>query len=512
MSSYRLVMVVALLIVELGVPRILPGQPIDPPEMATKTGMLDCTLFHPDGKPFSGAVIEPGPAMTSNFSVDSIHKEPLATSDESGRFRIEAATDEAMGLTAFVIADGMVMDLVSSRSIGDRPLHIALRPEVPMKVIVLDQTGQPIRGAWVSPHTIYFREAFWISEVTPKVIDRIKVSSDRKGEAVLKKVDEKDVQAVWVEKPGHGHRVYWLPKNRSAGSTVELRWCEAPHELLVRVTDADSNPSEEMMIDVSMPDEAVNPLVIKDPQVGYRRFEATNEKGESRFDFIPVGQVDIHVRPSHRFIGTSFEVGQRKLQAGQLELETIEMPPLHPVHFSILDTSEGLGHSGIDVVFRKKIGARYVFATGTTDEDGLGEVWLEQGSWDVEIQHLDTIPDGYVLSGPVKTQKLMVEDDDRIKTVLPILISKGKTIEGSIEGVDLLSLRSDWIFATGRDAQGVEVEVWGKCKMDGTFRITVPVDWSEMTVETFEISHAPVTNRRKLKIESRQPWKLRWEP
>ncbi len=78
-----------------------------------------------------------------------------------------------------------------------------------------------------------------------------------------------------------------------------------------------------------------------------------------------------------------------------------------------------------------------------------------------------------------------------------------------IRGVDLSTLRADWIIASIQNKfTGETDELQGRYDANGKFEVTIPNGTKDEAIESFEISHSPVTNRQKLTIVSRNPWLL----
>ena len=190
----------------------------------------------------------------------------------------------------------------------------------------------------------------------------------------------------------------------------------------------------------------------------------------------------------------------------------LKFPVTKKVQFSVLDTSHFLPHPNIEALFRKRSVNGNCFARERTGEDGLGEVTLELGTWEVEVRN-STLPDGYYFSGPIETQQIVVIKEDDSKPVPPILIAKGRVLDGSFDGVDLTELRADWIFISIRDSTGAEVEYQGRHDIQGNFRVTLPPDYKNEEIVRFRIARATGPNRLgSLTIVSKSPWKLTWTP
>lgn len=105
----------------------------------------------------------------------------------------------------------------------------------------------------------------------------------------------------------------------------------------------------------------------------------------------------------------------------------LKFPVTKKVQFSVLDTSHFLPHPNIEALFRKRSVNGNCFARERTGEDGLGEVTLELGTWEVEVRN-STLPDGYYFSGPIETQQIVVIKEDDSKPVPPILIALKSTL------------------------------------------------------------------------------------
>jgi hypothetical protein len=477
---------------------------------SSKFEFLDCTVVDADGLPMESVQVFDCPSYFELQDRTWVASSYLGDTDTSGRFRFERRTDNPMGLAAYLVAEGKVCDLLSSAMIGSRPLQVRMQNQSNFEVVVYDESKKPIRNAKVAPKGLYFPNSFWHAPLSNAVIEKLGTRTDELGRARLKGANAKHLESVQVDIEGKGSRTFLLPTYWDRESTIELVWTDFPGSLRCKVVDIEGVPVSNVRLLVRSPSEEVNSLVIKKPTIEYSTIIRTDGRGECLISDIPIDQVDVEYAYDDSS-GIEFSAGPVSILPDSIATIELQFPVTRQVQFSVLDTSHFMEHPKIEVTFRKQTDTGFCFATGRTDEDGIGEVTLELGKWEVSVRD-ETLPDGYYLSGSVMNRQIVVNDESNPKPVPPFLIANGRVLEGSFDGVDLAELRADWIFVSIRDSKGEESEYRGKHDTQGNFRVTLPPDCKDGDIEKFEVCYIPVTNRRSLTVVSKSPWKLTWKP
>lgn len=430
-------------------------------------------------------------------------QEPIAVSDRRGRIRVDGtAPVAAIGIRAvFLLKDGKACDLVES-SFLNRGTKIRIEKESPLSVIVYDEQGKPLEGATVAPSTIDFEHAFWESFITPAMIARLQNKVDATGRVQVHGAKEGRMQQLVVNFPGKGTRGFAIPKNRNKDEPVELIWPNFQGAIRCKVVDANGAPVAN--VPVTAVNES-NSLAINKPTVNYWDSGYTDAEGIYVFEHIPVQDVAVESLLRERRSNHASQKNISVVNGKTIEIE-LRFEEARPVHFSVIDVSEFEGHEGIEVVFRKTIGEHRFFAQCKTDDEGRGTVELTNGKWDVEIQHLQSIPRGYVLQGPVRARVIEVTSKQAEFNVPPLSIERGDLIEGTIRGFDLASFRSNFVFATVKSKE--EEEYSGSFDLNGNFSVTVPKGTDPESIDQFQISGEPRSNRQLLRIVDRENWVL----
>ena len=484
----------------------LQGQEVE--AKLAKLEFLDCTVVDTDGRPLENVQVidcdrnylffelhEPGQITTSH----------LTATDLSGKFRVERRTNDPMGLAAFLIAEGKACDFVSSAKVGLRPFQVRMQSESNIEVVVYDERMKPIQNAKVAPKESYFPNSRGTNQLSNAVIQQLQTRTDISGRTRLKGASAKHLQSVQVDLDGKGSRSFFLPENWDRDSTLELVWPDFQGSLRCKVVDNEGVPMSNVLVSVRSSEEAANGLVIKRPTVEFSASARTDDRGECLINDIPVDQVDVQIAYDFRR-GVHVSAGPVSILPNLTVTVELKFPETRQVQFSVVDTSHSLGHPNIEVVFRKRTHNGVCFARVRTEEDGIGEVTLELGTWEIGVANTDTLPDGYYLSELTEIQEIVVGKEDAPKPVPPILIAKGRVLEGSMEGVDLAELRADWISVLIPDSAGREFEYRGKHDQKGSFRITLPLDCRDDKIGNFAFG------RGSLNVISKSPWKLTWKP
>jgi hypothetical protein len=143
-----------------------------------------------------------------------------------------------------------------------------------------------------------------------------------------------------------------------------------------------------------------------------------------------------------------------------------------------------------------------------TNEDGIGEVRVQEGEWYFSIERT-SLPAGYCIYYPERISKLVINEQD-VDVLAPALhIGRGRQLKGRIEGVDLKTVRFDWINVERKKTS----ENWsGNWSVEGDFSIVVPDYLTLEEIEGFDMVGAVSGKRGTLSIESREPMILRWTP
>lgn len=468
-----------------------------------KLEFLDCTVVDADGRPLENVQVLDCDRNYLFFELHdpaSIATSHLATTDMSGKFRVERRTNDPIGLAAFLIAEGKACDFVSSAKAGLRPFQVRMQSESNIEVVVYDERMKPIQNAKVAP-----KESRGTNQLSNAVIQQLQTKTDFSGRTRLKGAIAKHLQSVQVDLDGRGSRSFLLPENWDRDSTLQLVWTDFQGSLRCKVVDNKGVPMPNALVSVRSSEEAVNGLLIKKPTVEFSTSGRTDGRGECLINDIPIDQVDVQIAYDFRR-GVHVSAGPVAIVPNSTSTVELKFPETRQVQFSVVDTSHSLGHPNIEVIFRKRTHNGLCFARGRTEEDGIGEVTLELGTWDVEVSNTETLPDGYYISGLIESHQIVVGNEDAPKPVPPILIAKGRVLEGSIEGVDLAELRADWISVLILDSAGREFEYRGKHDQKGNFRITLPPDCQDDKIGNFAFG------RGSLNVVSKSPWKLTWKP
>jgi hypothetical protein len=472
------------------------------------------------GQPVRGAELWIGPKMWGTefpAPIELSQKKPVFVTQEDGRFRLECKTGQSMGYTAFVYAPGFNVVLLSSATIGDRPIHIRLVREDSATVLVKDKQGRPIANANVTAYRSSFDNAFWIANLTPEFAERVMVNTNSRGEATVKGFARQSIETILVEREERGKQTYVVPRadsNETVESRITIDWLDATScSLTLRASKANGEPLPGCMVVANVVSEEFNPNVMTRSKLGYTQFGTTDEQGMCVLSNISIDQIELLVRPPDAM---GCETQSRIVDVKSHSTKPVEFTfsPTYRTVFSIIDETGNASCQGINVFFRKRVGTnsrRPAMANASADEDGLGEVELEEGTWQCEIGSVRSLPSDTYAPKSDPPLVFEVKATNKNNAALPLTIRRGKRLEGTITGLDMKEVWSDFLFATCR-MDGKEQEFEGVCFNDGTFRIVLPETVDPASLDQFRISYAPVTNVRTLKVVSRSPLQLRWEP
>ena len=465
---------------------------------------MDCTIVDEEGSPIFGAMVFDCPNFYLLKDPSAPNAASLTTTNSLGHFRLERKpANQSWGV--FVFAEGKVVDMLRN-GVGHRSKQVRLKDESRIEVIVYDERGKPIQGAKVAPSVLDFRASSWSYFLSPAVIEQLQSTTDATGRTLLRGADANALNAIQVDIGNGSKRTFELPAKMDRNSPIVLNWKSFHGSLRCRVLDHQNRPVRNAPVTLSSLDENANSLVITEPTISFIQCAHTDDRGECNFREVPAPEVDVRCNygdQDHR--GVLVESKSIPIRHNEITKVELKFLPTKTVEFSVLDTSELKQHAGVSVVFRKDQVSRNVFATGTTNEEGLGSVTLEVGTWDVEIQQLSSLPKGYFLSDPTETKQIVVTEDAEAKPVPPILIAKGRTIEGKISGVDFAELRSSELVANVIEPSGTERQFCGAFQLNGDFQITLPSDTSDEQIVGFRIPRAA----QKLTISLKSPWMLK---
>lgn len=469
----------------------------EPPSNTTKDAeALEFFVIDDDGEPLAGVEAHwwaMGPIRPESA-------EPIAVSDRSGRIRIDGAEPQtAIGVRwVLLLKDGKACDLIES-SYLNRGVKLTMEKEVPLSVIVYDEEGKPMEGANVSPSAINFDR--W-SYLTPSMIARLQNQVDATGRVQVHGAKEGCIEELAVSVPGKGTRGFTIPSDRAKDEPVELIWPNFHGAIRCKVIDSKGAPV------VNAPVTAMNetnPLAIKKPSINYWNSGLTNEEGIYLFEDIPVANVAIESIFRERCSNHASQKNIPVVNGKTIDIE-LKLEETRPVHFSVLDVSDYVGHAGIKVVFRKSVGDQNFFAWASTDAKGQGAVDLTMGRWEIDIRDLELIPVGYLPQGPITSRVIEVTSKQTEFKVPPLAIVRGDLLEGTIRGFDLASFRSNFIVAIVKSKK--EEKYLGKFDLDGNFRVTVPKGTAPESLVRFQLSVAPRRALKELRIVDREEWIL----
>lgn len=453
----------------------------------------------------------PNAWLIQRFTDLYIPESPLEIqTDELGRFDINIPEfhndDASIPLPAdqvgfFVFAPGYMVRSLYGSYVLNREIEIVMTPQQPKEVELVNENGDPIAGAKVTP---------WNGNIGLGLAmqSRLESITDQNGKAQLANFDENlsSIQATLTD----GERYLFVLPDSSTSPQSTIRCMVKRFQSTIRVTvlDADNQPiglttGSEALIFASTSEEEINPLLVRTPTSCTQAFGKTDKSGTFSFQATSPERVTLSVR----IPGITETIREVKPIRGKTVNEIIRAPQRFPTAITVMRIGTGEPAVGIRVAFTR---GRTYWNSSTTNEDGIAQFDLEAGPWECTIDEM--FPDGLVFGG--KPSKFTVLDrpphGQEMQFFPPLIVESCKTLHGHIEGINFKQQLINWCGVSHTDVVGNERFFSGIVDNDGNFNISIPPSVDVKSLERFQLSH----NDRNaiLKVVSYEPLILKYEP
>lgn len=427
-------------------------------------------------------------------------------SDSEGRFVVEGETSDPYGLVVYVVADGKQIDFVASTIIV--PQRIRLRNETSFKVQIVDTKGNSIRNATVLPSIIRFpTEEMKLPQEFAK---RRGTTTDEDGLAVLHGVSN-SMFAISVEFDGVVCD-FDLPSREIDDESIPCCvWPTRFGEVRYRLLDANGVPIEGHAVSANSAPGESNPNRTNTPLPGYNRTLKTDSRGECIFKSVPCPIVLQGEFSNTRGIDIRKTID---VVPGSVYKEEFQAPSTVRVPFHLVNGSEpGITDSfkGQPVYFAKDNRTYATIATGTTDEDGVGEIILEEGDW--HVINMQDLPQGFIQFN----SGFQVAFKVNLQSVNPppvITLVQGRELQFELLPSDKID-RLYYLMADVKLPLDNETSFFAKMVSHKKFVVSIPEDTKDSDVKFRAFVSIPQPGKedmlgwKDLKVISLEPLRLR---
>ncbi len=424
----------------------------------------------------------------------------LRETDQTGKIRVNCNDPKKIDGCCFVYSKGHAIDLLGTQSKRSRSLRVQLALEEVIQVSVVDQKGNPVPGARVTPGAMNFRESGWTANVPYRLPDFLESLSDATGIAKIHGAKKDTLQSVRIALGSERGGLYQIPKTWDGKKTLRIVLRQCACLLRCKALDDKGQPVSGARLYAGPSEDSVNQ--IKTPTLVFSEYLGqTNAHGVLDILDVPEGVWNIRLFSPEPSMGWGEYRLNVIVSADRINDVLFKSKPTKEVAVSVVDLS-GSGQAGVRVTLMHREKGEYVDAFATSNEDGIAVAELQVGEWLLMVDEL-SLPVGFHLYKTDVFPKMLVNEDSTIQMGTPIFIAQGRILEGVVRGIDLSVLRSDWIHLTAKE------QVWmGRFENDGTFRIAIPNSLRDDEIAGFQMGHG--TRDGSFKIVSRAPWEIHW--
>lgn len=425
---------------------------------------------------------------------------PRLQRSHQGQVEVPGGNHWGQDRCCFVYAAGKAIDLFSLQDITSRTMTVTLKDESDIEVEVIHPDGSPVSHATVSPGNVRFQG--WLANVPYRLPSEFVTQTDAHGKAKLKGVVAEQLLSVRIRLGDHRGQTFHVPSNWDRKSNLRIRWDPKTGEVRWKFFHAEGTPLRDARVFAWTSDEEVNPFAIFEPTLIFSEYTGkTDDHGEVSLHEVPAGKLSLRVFSNESSVGVGL-LETVQIHAGRRNERLFKMAEPTEFMLAVSDLETGQGIEGITVLAssseKKKA---FAVAQAKTNDDGLVEFRLQPGNWKFFVD--DTgLPSDYCMKRPSqKFQQIQIARKPELQVGPTIFLTKGRSIAGTMIGVELQRLRYDWIQLTTADQSWM-----GKWDHLGNFSISIPKEISDAEIVAFEI--AASDPKGKLEIVRRSPWVL----